>query len=153
MSTLTVLSIVAVAIILVLAVFAAYYIYQVRQLRKEQKSKLEELKKQGEEQRERINRSIQIIAQGIIDDQLTLTEGAIRIKVLLDGLAVDAEVQESYAAFYHLAAATDHIPILESWKSLPTKKKLEFDSQRTKLESDHREFVIDAAQRILGQRF
>lgn len=153
MSTLTTLIIAATAIVLILASVAAYYLYKVRKLNLEQKAKLEVFRKQGDEQRKRINRSIQIIAQGVLDDQLSLTEGAIRIKVLLDGLAVTPETQEAYIAFYHLAAATDHIPILENWKSLSTKKKMEYDNQRQQLESDHREFVIDAAQRILGKQF
>ena len=58
---------------------------------------------------------------------MTLTEGAIRVRVLLDGLSVNEDVQEEFAAFYQLAKATEHIPILEGWKQLSTKKKLAFD--------------------------
>ncbi|GAB3107110.1 DUF2489 domain-containing protein [Aestuariicella hydrocarbonica] len=143
----------AASIVFALAAVAVYYRLKLRTMQQHQQAQLEQLKKQGQQQRGRINKSIQIIAQGLLDDQLSLTEGSIRIKVLLDGLAVEEGVQEEFAAFYHLAAATDHIPILEAWKALNTRKKLEFDQQRQQLESDHREFVIDAAQRILGKQF
>ncbi len=105
------------------------------------------------QQRNHRNRSIQIIAQGIMTEQLSLTEGAIRIRVLMDGLNVDAAVQEEFNAFYQLSDATSHIPILEEWKKLKLKQRLAFDNERVQLERDHKEFVEDAAQRILGREF
>jgi hypothetical protein len=142
-----------IAIVLILGVIAAYYLLKVHQLQKKQQLQLAELKAQNDAQRLRVNRSIQIIAENILADQLSLTEGAIRIKNLLDGLAVEAETQESFAAFYHLTAATSHIPILDEWKALNTRQQMVFDKQRQQLESDHREFVLDAAQRVLGKTF
>lgn len=153
MSLKLILALLGTVIVLVLGVIAAYYLVKVRQLEQKQRQQLEAQKAEHDAQRLRVNRSIQIIAQGIIDEQLTLTEGSIRIKMLLEGLSVTDEVRESYVAFYHLADAAAHIPILEAWKALSTRKKLEFDRQRQQLETDHREFVLDAAQRILGQQF
>lgn len=153
MSLKLILTLLGTLVVLVLGVIAAYYLMKVRQMEQKQRLQLREQKAEHDAQRLRLNRSIQIIAQGIIDEQMTLTEGAIRIKMLLEGLSVNDEVRESYVAFYHLAEATAHIPILEAWKALSAKKKLEFDRQRQQLESDHREFVLDAAQRILGQQF
>lgn len=143
----------AILIVLVLAAVAVYYHLKLRELERKRQQQREALQEQGRQQRERVNKSIQIIAQGIVDEQLSLTEGAIRIKVLLDGLSADEQARQAFAAFYQLAAATDHIPILEAWKALSTKQKLHFDSQRQQLEADHREFVMDAAQRIIGQEF
>lgn len=153
MSVKMILALVGATIVLVLGVIAAYYLSKVRQLEKQQQLQLQEQKAEHDAQRLRVNRSIQIIAQGIIDEQLSLTEGAIRIKMLLEGLSIQQDVRDTYAAFYHLSDATAHIPILEAWKALSIRKKLEFDRQRQQLESDHREFVLDAAQRILGRQF
>ncbi len=141
------------AIIISLSAIAGYYVWALYQQSKRQQRQMAELREAGEAQRKRVNNSIQILAQAILSEQVTLTEGAIRIKVLLDSLSVDDVTRESYRAFYLLAQATDHIPILEEWKSLSTKKKLELNQQREKLEKDHREFVCDAAQRIQGQQF
>lgn len=153
MSVKITLAVVGIIIVLVLSVIAAYYLLKVRQLERRQQHQILEQKAEHDAQRLRVNRSIQIIAQGIINEELSLTEGAIRIKMLLESLSIPQEVRETYAAFYHLADATAHIPILEAWKALSTRKKMEFDRQRQQLESDHREFVQDAAQRILGQQF
>ena len=136
-------------IIAVLVIIAGYYLYQLQQLRVRQKHAEEEAQRFALEQTERNRKSIKIIAQGLLDEQLTLTEGCIRITVLMENLPIEGNVREEFSAFRLLAAATSHIPILEDWKKLKAKQKLEFDRQRKSLESDHREFVLDAARRIL----
>lgn len=144
---------IAMVIIVILTTIAGYYLWQLRLLGKKRDEQQQALEQTAREQRERVNKSIQIIAQAMVAKQMTLTEGAIRVRVLLDGLGVNESVQVEFAAFYQLAKATEHIPILEAWKQLSTKKKLAFDDQRAQLENDHREFVLDAAVRIQGQFF
>lgn len=143
----------ATVIILVLAVIAIYFQVKVKRQRIKQQAQQEAQEKAGRDQRERLNKSIQIIAKGAQEDQLTLTEASIRIKVLLDGLGVDETVRKEYIAFYELARATDHIPILDEWKSLSLKKRVVFDKERDELETKYREFVLDAARRIQGRTF
>jgi len=143
----------AVAIILVLAVIAINLRLKLKKQKAKQKVQMDALDAAGREQRERLNKSIQIIAQGVREDQLSLTEASIRIKVLLDGLGVEQTVQKEYIAFYELAKATDHIPILDEWKALSLKKRLAFDKERDELEQQYRDFVLDAARRIQGHFF
>ncbi len=152
-SSTTVLLLLGIVVIVGLTTTAGYYLWQLRLLKNKREQQKEALEQAGREQRERVNKSIQIIAQAIVEEQMTLTEGAIRIRVLLDGLSVNETVQKDFAAFYQLAKAAEHIPILEAWKQLSTKKKLAFDSERERLEKDHREFVLDAAARIQGHSF
>ncbi len=142
-----------VVIICVLAVIALRLQLKVRALKQQRRQQQLALEQAERDQRQRINKSIQIIAQGVSADQLTLTEGAIRIKVLLDSLGVDEAVRREYVAFYQLAKATDHIPILAEWKKLTLKKRLAFDSEREQLEGQYRDFIMDAAKRIRGKTF
>lgn len=153
MDTLTVLVVLGGSVILILAMIAGYYLLKVRSVNVQRKQQQALNDANRAEQRVRLNRSIQIIAQSMLDQQLTLTEGAIRITVLLEGLQVSSNEKESFAAFFHLARATEHIPILEQWKSLSSKEQRQFDRQREQLENDHREFVLDAAERIRNSRF
>jgi len=135
---------------------AAYAIYLQRKVRAkiaEQKSQEEALVKENVDQRRRINQSIQIIAQGALEDQLSLTEASIRIKVLLDSLGLEKHIIKQYDAFYVLALATDHIPILAQWKALSNKQQRVFEKQRVSLEAEHKEAVVEAAGRIKGQTF
>lgn len=153
MQTETVLLIIAGVIILVLASIAGVLLYKVRERNKAQEKLVEIRQQEGEAQRGRVNRSIQIIAQSINNDDITLTEASIRISVLLDSLSVDDQVREEFSAFYQLTEATNHIPILEGWKKLTPKEQFAFDQQRVTQEEHFQEFVQDAAKRIQGRSF
>ncbi|GAA6169427.1 DUF2489 domain-containing protein [Sessilibacter corallicola] len=144
---------IGIVIVLGLSAVAGYYLWQLHLQRKQLSQVEAEQERVLQEQRKRLNNSIQRLAQGVIGEQLTKTEAAIRIRVLLDGLGVDDEVRKEYTAFYILAGKTDHIPILEEWKKLPSKEKKKFDKERESLEKEYGDFVLDAAQRILGKTF
>src|SRR5690606_10366796 len=105
-------------IVTVLAIIAGVLLYKVHQKNTAQRILLAEKESVIQEQREGINRSIQILAQASQSDELTLTEASIRISFLLDSLGVDDEVREEFSAFYQLRNLTEHIPILEGWKKL-----------------------------------
>lgn len=150
---LTALVIVGLTIIGILAGYALFLTREVKEKQRQQENALQKLSNEAAEQRLRINRSIQIIAQGLLDDQLSLTEGAIRIRGLLDILSIDGGLREEFKAFDLLADSTGHIPILDQWKALKAKQKAAFDRERQKLEVDHKEFVEDAARRIQGRSF
>ena len=141
---------VATLIVVVLAGVAAYYLYQVRQLEKSRAQAQLLVEQAAQEQKARCVKSIRFLAQGLLEDRLSITEGAMRVSVLLDSLEQAEHYRIEYTSFHALAEATAHIPILEDWKKLPIKQKLIFDDQRKKLETDHREFVLDASKRILA---
>ena len=147
------LLIVALVIVAILSGVAFHYRRKVSEMESEQEKNRQVMEQQKNEQRIRLNKSIQIIAQGIHDEQLSLTEGAIRISVLLDSMSVSESVQKEFSAFYQLSKATEDIPILEQWKQLSTKQKLKFDSQRERSEETYGDFVRDAAKRIIGREF
>ncbi len=69
--------------------------------------------------------SIRVIASAILQNQVSLTEGAIRINKL-SGLLEDTLSDDiAYEVFSELTEATAHIPILENWAKL-TKKEQAF---------------------------
>jgi hypothetical protein len=136
-----------------LSVYAFSLQRKVWQRDAELKGQEEALEEETRAQRLRINRSIQIIAKGALEDQLSLTETSIRIKVLLDSLGLEVSVTENYQAFYDLALACDHIPILEQWQALSDKEQRKLEKERIRHEQTHGEAVLDAAKRIKGQDF
>ncbi|EGG95423.1 Periplasmic/membrane protein [gamma proteobacterium IMCC1989] len=152
-----VLSVVAIIVIVGLAYYAFTLQTQVNAIEKQKMEKEKEqqltLNKQAQEKRDSMNKSIQILARGLDDDQLSKTEASIRIGALLEFLDVDDNVKEEYSAFFQLAEATAHIPILDKWKVLPTKEKLRYDSEREALEEKYGDFVVDASKRIIGKNF
>src|SRR5690606_22665190 len=105
------------------------------------------------QQRERINKSIQILAKAMQAEELTLTEASIRISVLLDSLDVSDGVRSEFSAFYQLRERTAHIPILTAWKDLNRHQQKEFDLERLRYETTFNDFVMDAARRIESREF
>lgn len=146
-----------VLIILVLGFIAGRLVYKVYVQQKERAIKLQALEEANQkaqfEQRQWLNKSIQILAQAVQSDELTLTEASIRISGLLDALNVPADIKEEFSAFYHLREKTSHIPYLEAWQKLSNAEQKKFDLERLQQEATFNDFVMDAAKRIKGRDF
>lgn len=154
MTGMQILTLIGGLIILVLSVIALVLRHKVRQMEKHRAEVAAAQQVQATARREEINRSIQIIARALgQDERLTLTEASIRISGLLDSLGVPPGVQEEFSAFYQLTQATAHIPYLKEWQQLDKKRKRELEQDREKHEAIYREFVEDAARRIIGREF
>jgi len=149
----TILLVLGVIIIAVLSVIAYRLQQKVKQVEMAKEAQRQEHEKKAKEKRDSMNKSIQILAQGLREDQVTKTEAAIRISVLLEFLGVDDSVKAEYSALFQLAEASAHIPILDKWKALSTKEKMRYDNERMALEEKYGDFVINAAERIKGQYF
>ncbi|WP_237056679.1 DUF2489 domain-containing protein [Microbulbifer sediminum] len=147
------LLVLAALVIFALAAIAGYYLRRLQVATRKQKQQLAELEQAAEEQRQRVNDSIQIIARTLLDEGVGMTEAAIRIRVLLDALQVEQGVKEEFVAFYTIADKTQHIPILQEWKKLSPKERFKFEIEMAALESEYRDFALDAARRILGRQF
>ena len=144
-------------IILVLAIIAGRLVYKVYVQQKERAVKLRGLEAANQkaqlEQRQWLNKSIQILAQAVYSDELTLTEASIRISGLLDALDVPADIKAEFSAFYQLRAKTSHIPYLEAWQKLSNAEQKKFDLERLQQEATFNDFVMVAAKRIKGRDF
>jgi len=157
MNIAVVLLVIAILIIAVLSAIAGRLVYRVYRLQKANAEKLREQQMANDqamkEQRERTNKSIQIIAMAVHNDELTLTEASMRIAGLLDHLDVSDAIKQEFSAFYQLRDLTQHIPILAEWQKLDRKQQNAFDVERLRHEATYNDFVIDAAKRILGRDF
>ncbi len=157
MSVLSMLALLGAVIILVLSVVAGRLVYKVYRQKKAQEAKLlaqeEANQKVIREKREWMNKSIQILAQAVHKDELTLTEASIRISGLLDALEVHADIKTEFSAFYQLREKTSHIPYLEAWQQLSSAEQNKFDIDRLRHEASFNDFVMDAAKRIQGRDF
>lgn len=157
MNVLSILIILGVLIILALAVIAGRLVYKVYLQKKDRAAKFQALEAANQkaqiERREWVNKSIQILAQAVHKDELTLTEASIRISGLLDSLDVNANIKTEFSAFYQLRDKTSHIPYLQAWQKLSTAEQKKFDLERLRYEATFNDFVMDAAKRIQGREF
>ena len=140
-------------IIGVLLVIAIRLQAQVRAMEKRMAKEQADRDKQQTELRQKTNNSIRILARGLVSDQLTLTEGCIRISALLDSLGVSDEQKQDYRAIFQLANETAHIPILAQWKKLSKQEQINFDIERVTLEQKYADFVKDNALRLQESTF
>lgn len=97
-------------------------------------------------------RSIAIIADSLLTGELNLSEGAIRLKVLLDHWYSPASGQDDYPAIYSLFLSTSTMPRGKERDQWPKADIRRLDREREMLEVAARDSVLDEAAR-LRERF
>lgn len=135
-------------VIVVLSVIAVKLQLKVRDQAKARAEQAAEQLKQTKERREYARKSISILAQAMLKEELTLTEASIRIGAMIQIFPLTQEQQAEHRCFVELAKATSHIPILEEWKKLPKAKKRELNAERERLEENYKDFVMAACKSI-----
>lgn len=151
------LALIGLVIILGLTVIAARLLLKLRAQTKKRTAALASIDEANQkaqvEQRAWMNKSIQILAQALGKEDLSLTEASIRICGLLDALNVNEEIKTEFSAFYQLREKTQHIPYLEAWKALSDAEQRKFDLERLQQEATYQDFIMDAAKRIADRHF
>ncbi|ATH81379.1 DUF2489 domain-containing protein [Ectopseudomonas hydrolytica] len=145
MSTIT-LTLVLVGLLLI-AALAAYAWHLWRRVWAQQESQAAA----EQERRQRLGGDLNILASSLLDEQLPLIEGAIRIKVLLDNydsaLSNDARCQ----VFHQLFEATADVPTHAAWKALDKPARRRFEKRFTELELQHKAAARTAARWLLDE--
>ncbi len=106
-----------------------------------------------EERHQYLQESIQLVAGAILhDEKMTLTEGCIRLKVLLENYRPQLLQQEAYAVISEVHDKTSHIPIKDEWQALPKKLKRSYEQEMRALETEHQAAVeVIARELSVGQ--
>ena len=142
-----------VALIVISAVLLVIALKLWRKLQAREQSELQ-LQQQKDQQRdEHLEKSLGLIAQTTLRDDLPLAEAAIRAKLLLDHLIPDEDARQKYQAIYALHDATEHFARSDDRQALSLQARTEQDIQRQKLEALHREGVLACMRSILEQGF
>lgn len=103
---------------------------------------------QEEQRNARLAGDIQFIAQSLLNGQVPMIEGSIRIKVLLDNYSGPRRSDLDVVIFTEIYDQTAHIPTHAGWKQLSaTERKLHTRLMET-LERDHQEQVQQAANQL-----
>lgn len=90
--------------------------------------------------------SVRVIAQALLQNDLTPTEAAMRIGFLAQQFSPSEYYLQSIQSFRDLAMDTSHLPILEDWKALSSTDKDRLEKQRLSIEKSHAQAIIDAAK-------
>ena len=123
-----------------------------RQLRRQRELKLAqqtrelELREQAREHRQYLVDSVRLVAAAVLNDEkMTLTEGCIRLKVLLDNLAPHLLQHQDFVVIERVYEATRHIPFLAEWKALSKVEQARYQLQMVQVEAEH----VDAAEHAM----
>ncbi|GGO86518.1 hypothetical protein GCM10011348_37520 [Marinobacterium nitratireducens] len=141
-----------------LLVIVALLVYIVRQLgvlkrqrqqQEHERRQLEETQKKAREQRAYLIDSIRVIARAMSEDErLTLTEGCIRLKVLLDNLKPEMHRDPDFEIIEQHYLATRHIPYLEAWRKLERREQRRYQREMDTLEAQNRTALLQAADKL-----
>ena len=89
--------------------------------------------------------SIRVIAQALLQNDLTPTEAAMRIGFLAQQFKPSELQAKPIQAFQSLAMDTSHLPILGAWKALSAQEKADYEKQRLAIEGSHEQDIQLAA--------
>lgn len=140
--------------LIVLAVFillslAGYAISLILKLRKQSalEHKLrQEAEKAQKERFQRIVDSIDIIARAMLAEQCDLSEGVLRLKTLMDVLALKLE---EYPAMWALYEVIEDMPILDERKTLKRNERMKLDLEREAKEAELESQIKQECQQLL----
>ncbi|GIX30554.1 MAG: hypothetical protein KatS3mg124_1026 [Porticoccaceae bacterium] len=93
-------------------------------------------------------KALYLLAEALLAERMTLTEGCLRICAVAGQLPDAERFRAQYEAFYLVAAATAHLPILDAWRALPPAEQRRLTRERLAVEARHREAVEAAARRL-----
>ena len=85
--------------------------------------------------------SIDAISRAVVSDQCDVSEGAMRLKPLMDAVDPAWADRSDLQPILHLAEALADQPIKDARKALPKQERMRFDLERMKLEAQHQDGV------------
>lgn len=105
----------------------------------------------AEVRRQQLGEDIGLLASSLLDEQVPLIEGAIRIKVLLDHYDSRLNGDARCLVFHRLFEATADVPTHAAWKALPRSDKRRYETRFQELELQHKAAARTAARWLLDE--
>ncbi|HSG04536.1 MAG TPA: DUF2489 domain-containing protein [Marinobacterium sp.] len=139
-----------VAIIVALGLLIYKQLNVARAQREANEERLAKHAAEAQKHRDYLLESSKVIANAILnDDKITLTEGCIRLKVMLDNLDPQLHQHPHYGVFEEVYNRTSHIPILTDWRELERQQQRAFEKEMRAIERDCENRINEAAKRLL----
>lgn len=103
------------------------------------------------ERQHRLHDDLRVLAASLLDEQMPLIEGAIRIKVLLDNYDIALSSDEHCRVFHTLFDATSGIPTHAAWKQLSAAERRAHERHFSELELKHKAAARKGARWLLDE--
>lgn len=96
--------------------------------------------------------NLDYVASALVQQQVDITEGAWRCKVLLEIVDPSLTERPDFQAFAELHRRTRHLKTHSARQQLTPRERMQEDKERLIVEDDMRKEVLDAAQAVLEWR-
>ncbi len=144
---------VAIAIILTLSVIAGYYLLKLRGVKQQQNEQIQLNRQAWLDSQEELAGDIRFIAKAMVQQQCEITEGCLRLKVLMDRLDETLQHQTQYQTIQLHYQKTAHMPHHQAYKALTKKQQFKLDQDRFELEGQHRQQILLEAKLLSDYQF
>lgn len=103
-----------------------------------------------EQQSEELVRGINILCRSMIDDQVELSEGCMRVKILMDHLDGSLHEDIRFGIFNEVYNQLEDMPRFKARKSVNKRFLNVLDERRSKIEVENREAILSASRALLA---
>jgi Protein of unknown function (DUF2489) len=103
-----------------------------------------------EQQSEELVRGINILCRSMIDDQVELSEGCMRVKILMDHLNASLHEDIRFGVFNEVYSQLEDMPRFKARKSVNKRFLNVLDERRSKIEAENREAILSASKELLA---
>lgn len=141
---------VAAALILCLLVVAVLGGYALHLWRKVWRSEQQQAAAQARQHAE-LAADLRVLASSLLAEQVSLIEGAIRIKVLLDNYDAELGQDPRCQVFQTLFEATSQVPTHAAWKALDKTERRRHEATFSALELQHKAEARRSARWLLDE--
>lgn len=144
---------IAVIILLALSAVAAYYIIKLRNVRQLQAKQIQQNKDAWQKHRNELADDLRFIGHSMLQGQCEITEGCLRIKVLMDRLDDELQNKPEFKTIQSFFAQAITMPTHEAYKALTRKEQFKQDKQRFALEEQHKEQILIEVKTLCEYKF
>lgn len=96
--------------------------------------------------------NLDYVASALVQEQVDITEGAWRCKVLLEIIDPSLTERTEFQAFAEHHSRTQHLKTHSARQQLTARERMQEDKERLMAEDDMREAVLEAARAVLKWR-
>ncbi|CEP35979.1 MULTISPECIES: DUF2489 domain-containing protein [unclassified Halomonas] len=96
--------------------------------------------------------NLDYVASALVQEQVDITEGAWRCKVLLEIIDPSLTERAEFKAFLDHHSRTKHLNTHSARQQLTARERMQEDKERLMVENDMREAVLEAARAVLKWR-
>lgn len=107
----------------------------------------------AQEKLDYIFESLNVIASSIVNDQVRIAEGCIRMAVLMDSLPLSCESKHYFSPVFEVYNQTRHIPTHQQWKALDRKQQKKFEQELFAIEGKLNSQVRDIMASVVEKPF